>query len=143
MKKVLSFALMAVFMFISCSKTDEQDFSNENQSLEALLAEIAKTADETGKAVSFDVKYIEGQFIKENVSVVDNVSMFVPDFADTFNGTSSTARIQIECSNGTTTYCGDSDGACVGAAVKACLDGGGCATVCSTRMLYIPKQTKE
>lgn len=140
---ITSFSILLIcIVFISCSNNNEDKTEvTSEKSMETILKDISKIAESEGKIVTFNVSYNNGQFTKSNVQIIKN-SQFVNDFANTFNKGETELerkRVTITCSNGTNITCNSNDGACVGHAVKACLDAGGCAEVCNANLTYIPK----
>ena len=70
------------------------------------------------------------------------LSEFEKGFAEGFSGKRLSESITVSCSDGNDTHCegsGFSLYRCIGNAINDCLDGGGCAEVCSARMVVEPE----
>ena len=139
MKKIV-LGLLATIVFSAFNYAQDK---SEALSIEQVLEKITKLGDESKQIVTFNIAVSKDKYILSKVVLV-NESDFIKSFAEGFDKDAYYAmkrKISIDCvrSNGssTTTQCDYNDGACVGAAVKKCLDSGGCAEVCSTGR-YLP-----
>lgn len=160
--KKLNYFKMFIILFLSlslfsCSKEDGS-VSNESEnvvvaksgesSLQEVLGELKALANFEGKRVAFDLEYSEdGTYSSSNIRLIEN------DFAGDFEVGMFTENDQplppgsvtVRCNTGsenpvTITICPDdsNQGNCVGSATIACLNSGGCATVCKVPAIIAP-----
>ena len=139
MKKIL-FGIFATVVFSTFSYSQKK---SQPLTIDQVLEQVTKLGDESKKIVTFNIEVSKDMYILSNVVLVDE-SDFINSFAEGFDKESYNTmkrKISIDCvkANGsvTSTLCGYNDGACVGTAIRKCLDSGGCAEVCSTGR-YIP-----
>jgi hypothetical protein len=131
----IAIALFLTISFFACSSEESEQTNQELKTIEDVLTEMKVLAKEQNKVVQFEVTYIDGMYKSEFIKSIDK---FEHNFQVGYNSKMSDG-VTVECSDGTTTNCsGENEGSCVGAAVKACLDGGGCATVCPATLTMAP-----
>ncbi|MBA3987493.1 MAG: hypothetical protein H0X63_13190 [Flavobacteriales bacterium] len=136
MKSIL--IALTTLLLISCQSEEiaEQPYN----SVEDLILDIQKTAEQENNIISFEIKRDGSNFSTVNLKKMDN---FVSEFEDAFNNPNSNRMpggVTVTCVYGGTTpdnvtNCppGPGQGNCVGSATIQCLSGGGCATSCAQR----------
>ena len=135
--------LFSSFLVTHCNTAEEA--LTPGKSLEAILAEIAALGEAEKKIISFDIlfdkktglyDYTNVKIIEQSKNIVDFAIGADPGFKYVENS------YEVECTdtegNITTTHC--SDYVCVGYAVAACVENGGCAKVCKAEAAYYPSE---
>ncbi len=135
MKKnpTLLILLLAIFI-VSCSK----ETISETNSIDTIIDEISEIATNENKVITYEILSEKDGYSFEKVNL-ETSKKFITNFEYNFSA-ARYSYVTIECSDGTTTTCNADDGGCVGAAVRDCLDAGGCATVCRATVTYFPKK---
>lgn len=145
MKTIFKFFTSAVlcttlFLF-SCSESGNTENANFSvESIESIVNEMQRLANTKNKTVYADITLDEdNKFI---ASKIGSLSEFEKGFAEGFSGKKMGDHITVSCSDGNDTHCkgsGFSLYRCIGNSIKDCLDGGGCAEVCSAGMTVEPE----
>lgn len=145
MKNLLSKVLLIVTLIVvSCDK-EETSLELDSASFNDKILEIKALGFESDKVVEFEI-YTDGEnYGTGNVVLVDQ---FVSKFNSGYNNETvenisqnRSSGVSVSCSNGKVTNCsGSNEGACVGSAVKRCLDGRGCAEVCTLPACFYPAE---
>lgn len=134
----ISVLFLALSFVYSCEKEDATIESGSTfSSIEDVLTTMKAKAVKEEKPIIFDLGLQKGIYDISNIEVVEN---FEEQFELAFNKLNG---VQVDCAIGdeiSSTSCpdGEGQGLCVGAAVKSCLDAGGCATACSVRVTITP-----
>jgi len=145
---ISAFALIAFFI-ISCSK--EKDVHNNvnevnQKKIETILNQIKSLGDSQGKIVVFKLENASKKDYQEYFEIIEN-SKDVLEFTLGFDSKlqeDKQATMTVTCTwgNGETEETVCTNLACAGQATWDCLENGGCATVCNTRIVYIPSKIK-
>ena len=140
--KLLTNVVLCTTLFLfSCSgneNIENSDFSVE--SIESIVSEMQKLANAENKIVYADIILDENnRFV---TSKIETLSEFEKGFIEGFSGKRMGESITVSCSDGNDTHCDGSGFSlyrCIGNTIKDCLNGGGCAEVCSAGMAVKPE----
>lgn len=138
----LKSAVLCTTLFLfSCSENRKAEYSDFSvESIESIVNEMQKLANTKNKTVYADITLDENnRFI---ASKIETLSEFEKGFAEGFSGKKMSESITVSCSDGNDTHCegkGISLYRCIGGAINDCLDGGGCAEVCSAGIAVEPE----
>lgn len=129
--------MFGLFLF-ACSNENPEQKTEKLNTIEDIVSEMKILASKQNKVVQYEVTYTDGMYKSKLIKMVD---VFEYNFKEgySYRKTSGSGGVTVECSDGTVTRCsGEREGSCVGAAVKRCLNGGGCANVCPTKLTVTP-----
>lgn len=131
--------LYVTLSLFSCNENIENSDFSVN-SIESIVNEMQRVANTENKTVYADITLDENnRFIAGKIEIL---SEFEKGFAEGFSGKRMSESITVSCSDGNDTHCegsGFSLYRCIGNAINDCLDGGGCAEVCSAGMVVEPE----
>jgi len=145
---ILATAMVALLLVCSCSTEEQTTQTTVDLNLESVLEEIKTASIASEEAVEFtigirssgDVDLGEARPLSKERTLQDMTLDFDAMRIDVFNIEQGQQRIQVCCNNGDTTECVDckQDNLCILAAVRDCVDDGGCSEVCRSVIRYIP-----
>jgi len=144
---IIMLLFLSVGLFTSCTQDQAEELPEDYNSLELIVTEIGKQAQQEGKIITFDLVVDGNSFRKENVQVIQD-SKFVLGFMEGYDGKPHTRgnSVDITCmypdGSETTTTCSVNNSICIGDAVSTCLNGGGCAILCLISITYFPNDLK-
>ncbi|WP_155839650.1 hypothetical protein [Aquimarina latercula] len=158
-KKLISiFCLMLII--ISCTKEEDTTTNPDNnvvllegneisqKTIDDIVAEMKSIGDSQGKTIEFELKhltkpdyhkYFKIQELTQKIMIFNNADK--PESFLAKSGDNYTVTCTYGDGSTETTECGASV-RCAGAATWACIDNGGCATVCNARISYTPAWNK-
>ncbi len=141
MKTLRLLMLFLGLALISCNENEtieNADFSVA--SIKAIVTEMQNLANAENKIVYASITLDKNNRFMANH--IQTLSASEKGFIEGFSGKKMKESITVSCSGGTDTHCegrGLSLYRCIGSAIKDCLDGGGCAEVCSAEMTVAPE----
>lgn len=146
MKTIFKLTLAAVLALTICACSDNEGSLDELESKTLTFDELfekvsaLKLDPKSEHVINIEYKWNK---VTNLVSIVD-INEEEPDFfvleKSSLKSASQTAKYYVSCSNGGNSWTKDCDGkiSC-GGLIADCLDEGGCATICTYSMIYVPQ----
>ena len=138
MKKIITIALVMLSLY-SCSKEEKvMDLKGETLSYDQFFDKVVASKADKNQVVYFDYTWDK----KTNLITVIDITKAEPNFfilEKNLGAKSIGKEYTVECSKGgkTTSVTCDGKFSC-GSAIYDCLEKGGCATICTNHLVYLP-----